>query len=129
MGMSGKQGKSIDGVYLRVDSDRGPQNMRKRSQRRNLVILRIFRDVEAPSFGWDPYKICMAPDLEKFLGVKNRKFFEIFFMLKNDPKRLPKSPTPHILPKIERFHPFLIPFRDLGQDKYNNRYPSFGAAK
>ena len=32
MGMSGKQGKSIDGVHLRVDSDRGPQNMRKMSQ-------------------------------------------------------------------------------------------------
>ena len=68
MGMSGKQGKSIDGVYLRVDSDRGPQNMRKRYQRRNLVILRIFRDMEAPNFGWAPYIICMAPDLEKFQG-------------------------------------------------------------
>ena len=33
MGMSGNRGKSIDEVHLRVDSDRGPQNMRKRSQR------------------------------------------------------------------------------------------------
>ena len=68
MGMSGKQGKSVDGVHLRVESDRGHQNMRKRSQRQNLVILRIFRDMEAPKFGWAPCRICMAPDLEKFRG-------------------------------------------------------------
>ena len=71
----------------------------------------------------------MEPDLEKILGVKNRKFFGIFFMFQNDPKRHPKSPTPHISAKLDLFHPFLFPFRSLRQDKYNNRYPSFGAAK
>ena len=65
MGMSGKQGKSVDGVHLRVDS-----------------------------------------------GQKS-KIFRNFFMFQNDPKRFPKSPTPHISPKFDRFHPFLIPFRGL----------------
>ena len=94
MGMSGTQGKAIDGVHLKVDSDRGPQNMRKRSLRWNLVILRIFRDMEAPKFGWAPCRICMAPDLEKFWGSKIENFSNFFLCFKMIPKGIPNHLHP-----------------------------------
>ena len=113
MGMSGKQGKSIDGVHLRVDSDRGPQNMRKRSQRWNLVILRIFRDMKAPKFGWAPCRICMAPDFDKILGVKNRKFFEFFLCFKMIPKGSEHHLHPLFRPNSTDFTPFWTHFEAL----------------
>ena len=113
MTTSGSPRKSIDGVHLRVDSDRGPQNMRKRSLRWNLVILRIFRDMEAPKFGWAPYRICMAPDFEKISGVKNRKFLEFFLCFKMIPKGFPNHLHPIFRLNSTGFTPFWFHFGAL----------------
>ena len=87
--MSGKQGKSIDGVHLRVDSDRGPQNMRKRSQRWNLVILRIFRDMEAQNLAGPPIWFVWRRTSKKNLGSKIENFSNFFLWFKMIPKGFP----------------------------------------
>ena len=87
--------------------------MRKRSQRWNLVILRIFRDMKTPKFGSCPYRICMAPDFEKIFGVKNRKFLEFFLWFKVIPKGFPNHLHPILCLNSTGFTPYWSHFEAL----------------
>ena len=113
MGMSGNQGKSIDGVHLRVDSDRGPQNMRKRSQRWNLVILRIFRDMKASKFGWAPIGFVWRRTSKKFWGSKIENFLNFFLCFKMILKGFPNHLHPIFRRNSTGFTPFWSHFEAL----------------